>query len=157
MSASQSAPVPQLLQANRTYAYEAYGLTAPELVTVFRVEHITRHPQTGARTAFGWIRAGESEEWHPWAEPQGDEAAFTDITPAERGEKDTRGNIAPHEGASTHHKPCEYPDLLPCRCEERPRSLPDADRDLANRRARVVAYIVSARWARARMATGREL
>ncbi|MDG9701725.1 hypothetical protein [Streptomyces sp. DH37] len=56
-------------QPGRTYAYDANGFTAPELLTRFRVEHITVHPGTGKRMAFGWIQTAASEPWSPYAEP----------------------------------------------------------------------------------------
>jgi hypothetical protein len=72
---------PDLFQPGRTYAYEASGFTAPELVTVFRVASTTTHPATGAAYAFGWIRKGETTTWTPYAEPADDwPHAWTEIT-----------------------------------------------------------------------------
>jgi hypothetical protein len=72
---------PDFFQPGRTYAYEASGFTAPELVTVFRVASTTTHPATGAAYAFGWIRKGETTTWTPYAEPADDwPHAWTEIT-----------------------------------------------------------------------------
>ncbi|MEU1800808.1 hypothetical protein [Streptomyces sp. NPDC019937] len=71
-------------QPGRTYAYDASGFTAPELLTLFRVEHITQRPNTGKRMAFGWIRTAESEAWSPYAEPSDEwPSCWTDITDSE--------------------------------------------------------------------------
>lgn len=55
-------------------------------------------------------------------------------------EKDTRGG-SPRQGESTHPhpRPCEFPEVLPCRCV-RPHSLPEAAFLRARRRALVSAY-----------------
>jgi hypothetical protein len=72
---------PDFFQPGRTYAYDADGFTAPELITVFRVASTTTHPATGEPFAFGWIRKGETTTWQPYAEP-GTEwpDAWTEIT-----------------------------------------------------------------------------
>jgi hypothetical protein len=67
---------PDFFQPGRTYTYGGDGFTAPELLTWFRAEHITTHPDTGKRTAFGWARRGD-EQWVPYSEPDDDFAAFT--------------------------------------------------------------------------------
>ncbi|MFF5589684.1 hypothetical protein [Streptomyces hygroscopicus] len=52
-------------QPGRTYTYNADGFTAPELITLFRVEHVTRHPDRGHRRAIGWMKTGEpGAKWH---------------------------------------------------------------------------------------------
>jgi hypothetical protein len=60
---------PDFFQPGRTYAYDADGFTAPELITLFRVEHLTTHPETGKRMAWGWIRTAPDVTWSPYAEP----------------------------------------------------------------------------------------
>lgn len=72
---------PDFFQPGRTYAYEATGFTAPELLTLFRVVADTRHPETGTRQAFGWIRTAEDISWSPYAEPADEwPACWTDVT-----------------------------------------------------------------------------
>jgi hypothetical protein len=72
---------PDFFQPGRTYAYQADGFTAPELITLFRVQSTTTHPATGTPYAFGWIRGGETTEWTPYAEPADDwPHAWTEVT-----------------------------------------------------------------------------
>lgn len=68
-------------QPGHTYAYDADGFTAPELLTLFRVVADTTHPQTGKRMAFGWIRTAEDVAWSAYAEPVDEwPACWTDVT-----------------------------------------------------------------------------
>jgi hypothetical protein len=79
--ASEERSTPDFFQPGRTYAYEAGGFTAPELLTVFRVACTTTHPATGEPFAFGWVRKGETTAWRPYAEPADDwPHAWTEIT-----------------------------------------------------------------------------
>jgi hypothetical protein len=72
---------PDFFQPGHTYAYDADGFTAPELLTVFRVVAETTQPETGKRMAFGWIRTAEDVAWSPYAEPVDEwPACWTDIT-----------------------------------------------------------------------------
>lgn len=72
---------PAFFQPGRTYAYQAGGFTAPELLTVFRVASAASHPATGEPVAFGWIRKGETTAWVPYAEPATEwPDAWTEIT-----------------------------------------------------------------------------
>ncbi|WP_125262351.1 hypothetical protein [Streptomyces alboflavus] len=61
--------------------------------------------------------------------------------------KDTDGGSQPLEGASTpaHRLWCEYPEALPCRCPVRPRALPEASLQRAQRRERIGAFITGTR------------
>ncbi|MFD3517755.1 hypothetical protein [Streptomyces sp. NPDC058657] len=73
------------------------------------------------------------------AEHWGDGIAVT-FTADQDDEKDTRGSV-PHEGESTRHAlPCEFPEVLPCRCPVRPRVLPDASTARATSRAGIAAF-----------------
>lgn len=48
----------------RVYS-DSNGYRAPELITLFRVEHITRHPDRGHLRAIGWARNGTpGSPWH---------------------------------------------------------------------------------------------
>ncbi|WP_406000732.1 hypothetical protein [Streptomyces sp. NBC_00829] len=77
----EGASTPDFFQPGHSYAYEASGFTAPELLTVFRVASTTVHPATGEPFAFGWIRKGEATTWVPYAEPADDwPAAWSEIT-----------------------------------------------------------------------------
>ncbi|WP_329032211.1 hypothetical protein OIE71_04530 [Streptomyces sp. NBC_01725] len=74
-------------------------------------------------------------------------------------EKDTRSTLVPHTGESTRHaEPCEYPDVRPCLCPDRPPTFTDSaeSRQRAHRRGRINAYFVAARWTRTVLAAGRE-
>ncbi|WP_225825668.1 hypothetical protein [Streptomyces naphthomycinicus] len=72
---------PDFFQPGRTYAYDADGFTAPELLTLFRVVADTTHPDTGKRMAFGWIRTAEDVAWSPYAEPADEwPGGWTDVT-----------------------------------------------------------------------------
>jgi hypothetical protein len=74
---------PAFFQPGRTYAYDADGFTAPELITAFRVVATTTHPETGERAAFGWIRTAEDVAWSPYSEPADEwPACWTDVTEA---------------------------------------------------------------------------
>ncbi|WP_326742883.1 hypothetical protein [Streptomyces sp. NBC_01768] len=77
----EAAVAPDFFQPGRTYAYDASGFTAPELLTVFRVVATTTHPDTGKPAAFGWIRGEGHKTWAPHIEPANEwPACWTDIT-----------------------------------------------------------------------------
>lgn len=51
-------------QTGRTYS-DGSIYTAPECLTLFRVEHVARHPEDGHRRAIGWMRSGTpGSKWH---------------------------------------------------------------------------------------------
>jgi hypothetical protein len=92
-------------QPGRTYAYDADGFTAPELLTLFRVVADTAHPETGQRMAFGWLRAAENVAWSPYAEPADEwPACWTDVTET-FGEKSSpeRADATPTDTARRAH------------------------------------------------------
>jgi hypothetical protein len=78
-SSGESTQPADFFQPGRTYTYGGNGFTAPELITTFRVDSVTTHPETGHRYAFGWARQG-FEKWIPYSEPEGDFAAFTEAS-----------------------------------------------------------------------------
>ena len=79
--ARETAAVADFFQVGHTYAYDASGFTAPELLTLFRVMATTTHPETGQRVAFGWIRTAEDVAWSPYAEPADEwPACWTEVT-----------------------------------------------------------------------------
>lgn len=82
----ESTPQPaDFFQPGHTYAYDADGFTAPELITRFRVQHITTHPTSGKRMAFGWLHTPDTS-WTPYAEPADEwPGSWTDITDTENG------------------------------------------------------------------------
>jgi hypothetical protein len=80
----EPAGAPDFFQPGRTYAYDATGFTAPELITLFRVVTTTTHPDTGKLAAFGWIRGEGDKTWTPYAEPVDEwPACWTDVTGTE--------------------------------------------------------------------------
>jgi len=86
-SSRQADAVPDFFQPGHTYAYDANGFTAPELLTVFRVVADTTHPDTGKRTAFGWMRTAEDVAWSPYSEPADEwPTCWTDITDTTQGD-----------------------------------------------------------------------
>lgn len=71
---------PDFFQPGHTYA-DGNGYTAPELITVFRVEHVARHPDRGHLRAIGWSRSGEpGAGWHGDFRDEGEFGGWTDIT-----------------------------------------------------------------------------
>ncbi|MFF5670315.1 hypothetical protein ACFY8S_09285 [Streptomyces hygroscopicus] len=67
-------------QPGRTYT-DGTGFTAPEITTVFRVEHVTRHPVRGHRRAIGWSRTGEPGSlWHGDFRDEGEFEGWTEVT-----------------------------------------------------------------------------
>lgn len=56
---------PAFFEPGRTYSRGATPWSVPELISLFRVEYVTRHPETGRRRAIGWTRTGEpGARWH---------------------------------------------------------------------------------------------
>ncbi|MGW5175845.1 hypothetical protein ACWERY_15970 [Streptomyces sp. NPDC004082] len=84
--ASAPAPTgaPDFLQVGRTYRSPHSGYTAPELITTFRVEHVTRHPDRGHLRAIGWARTGEpGAGWHGDFLDEQDIDGWTEVTEGE--------------------------------------------------------------------------
>lgn len=76
---------PHFLQVGRTYRSPHTGFTAPELITTFRVEHVTRHPDRGHLRAIGWSRTGEpGAGWHGDFLDEEDIDGWTDVTDISR-------------------------------------------------------------------------
>lgn len=74
---------PGFFRPGRTYT-DGTGYTAPEITTVFRVEHVTRHPNRGHLRAIGWSRTGEpGAGWHGDFRDEGEFDGWTDITEGE--------------------------------------------------------------------------
>ncbi|MFI5809293.1 hypothetical protein [Streptomyces sp. NPDC051561] len=74
-------------------------------------------------------------------------AVWCSIWCKDAAEKDTRDS-ASRKGESTHSRPCEFPEVLPCCCPVRPRVLPDASTVRATSRARIAAFFIGVRWGR---------
>jgi hypothetical protein len=67
-------------EAGHTYT-DGTGYSAPEVTTVFRVEHVTRHPDRGHLRAIGWSRSGEpGASWHGDFRDEGEFDGWTDVT-----------------------------------------------------------------------------
>ena len=66
------------------------------------------------------------------------------------GEKCIPGGEQPVEDGATHRhpRPCEFPEVLPCRCV-RPGRLPDSSFVRARQRARIAAFFRCAAYGRA--------
>lgn len=72
-------------EAGRTYT-DGTGYSAPEVTTVFRVEHVTRHPDRGHLRAIGWSRTGEpGASWHGDFRDEGEFDGWTETTEAGDG------------------------------------------------------------------------
>ncbi|MFF9554539.1 hypothetical protein ACF1DY_01725 [Streptomyces albus] len=68
----QGESTPDFFQPGRTYC-NGDGYTAPELLTIFRVECVTRHPSRGTLRAIGWSRSGAPDAtWHGNFRDEGD-------------------------------------------------------------------------------------
>lgn len=80
LGAASAPPAPDFFQPGRTYC-DSNGYRAPELVTHFRVEHVTRHPERGTLRAIGWMRNGApGARWRGNFQDEGEFAGWTDIT-----------------------------------------------------------------------------
>lgn len=92
-------PAADFFQPGRTYAYGQTGYRAPELTTLFRVEHVTRHPERGRLRAIGWARTGEpSSLWRGHFQDEGEFEGWAEVT---------SGEPAPAE------KPAQAVDMTP--------------------------------------------
>ncbi|MEU5979419.1 hypothetical protein [Streptomyces sp. NPDC047315] len=71
---------PDFFRTGHTYT-DGDGYTAPELTTIFRVEHVTRHPDRGSRRAIGWARSGApGASWHGFFRDEDQYDGWTNIT-----------------------------------------------------------------------------
>ncbi len=69
-------------EPGHTYT-DGTGYSAPELTTVFKVEHVTRHPDRGHLRAIGWSRTGEpGAKWHGGFRDEGEFDGWVDVTEA---------------------------------------------------------------------------
>jgi hypothetical protein len=72
---------PDFFQPGHTYRSAHTPYTAPELITTFEVEHVTRHPDRGHLRAIGWSRTGEpGAGWHGDFYDQGEFNGWADVT-----------------------------------------------------------------------------
>jgi hypothetical protein len=63
-SSRKADATPEFFHPGRTYT-DGNGYRAPELTRIFRVDHVTRHPDRGHLRAIGWMRSGEADaKWH---------------------------------------------------------------------------------------------
>lgn len=77
-TAAAATATPDFFQVGHTYT-DSNGYQAPELVTCFLVEHITRHPDRGHLRAIGWLRNGApGEGWHGGFRDEDEYAGWTD-------------------------------------------------------------------------------
>lgn len=83
-TAGAAPATPDFLQVGRLYRSPHSGFTAPELITTFRVEHVTRHPDRGHLRAIGWARTGEpGAGWHGDFLDEEDIDGWTEVTEGE--------------------------------------------------------------------------
>jgi len=81
-STATSGDATPFFQPGHTYT-DGDGYRAPELTTLFRVEHVTRHPDRGHLRAIGWSRTGEPDaKWHGDFRDEGEFDGWTDVTEA---------------------------------------------------------------------------
>lgn len=74
---------PDFFQVGRTYT-DGNGFRAPELTTLFMVEHVTRHPVRGHLRAIGWSKTGEpGATWHGDFRDDDEFHGWTDVTEGE--------------------------------------------------------------------------
>jgi hypothetical protein len=79
-TAEAATATPDFFQPGRTYT-DGNGYRAPELVSYFRVEHVTRHPDRGHLRAIGWIRSGAPDSgWHGDFRDEGEFEGWTAVT-----------------------------------------------------------------------------
>jgi hypothetical protein len=75
-----AAVTPDFFQPGHTYT-DGNGFRAPELVSYFRVEHVTRHPDRGHLRAIGWLRSGAPNAgWHGDFRDEDEFDGWTDVT-----------------------------------------------------------------------------
>ncbi|MEV6180138.1 hypothetical protein [Streptomyces sp. NPDC052015] len=71
-------------QPGHTYT-DGNGYRAPEITTIFRVEHVTRHPDRGHLRAIGWAKTGEpGSKWHGDFRDEGEFGGWTELTEESR-------------------------------------------------------------------------
>jgi hypothetical protein len=76
---------PDFFQLGRVYT-DGNGYRAPELTTIFRVEHVTRHPDRGHLRAIGWSRTGEpGAKWHGDFQDEGEFDGWSEIAAGGEG------------------------------------------------------------------------
>lgn len=79
-SASAAPSTPDFFQPGHTYT-DGNGYQAPEIVSYFLVEHVTRHPDRGHRRAVGWLRSGAPDSgWHGDFRDEDEYSGWTDVT-----------------------------------------------------------------------------
>jgi hypothetical protein len=79
-TAPAATATPDFFQPGHAYT-DGTGYTAPEITTVFRVEHVTRHPDRGHLRAIGWSKTGAPDAtWHGDFRDEGEFDGWTDIT-----------------------------------------------------------------------------
>lgn len=67
-------------QPGHTYT-DGNGYQAPEIVSYFRVECVTRHPDRGHLRAIGWLRSGAADSgWHGDFRDEDEYSGWTDVT-----------------------------------------------------------------------------
>lgn len=80
--APTSTPQPEFFQPGRTYTQGNNGYRAPELIPLFRVEHVTRHPERGHLRAIGWMRTSNpGARWHGHFQDEDEFDGWTETTP----------------------------------------------------------------------------
>lgn len=80
-SSREADATPEFFQPRHTYT-DQNGYRAPELTRIFRVDHVTRHPDRGHLRAIGWMRSGETDAlWHGDFRDEDEFRGWTDITP----------------------------------------------------------------------------
>ncbi|MFI8360772.1 hypothetical protein ACIGD1_11490 [Streptomyces sp. NPDC085612] len=73
-------PAPDFFQPGRTYT-DNNGYRAPEITTHFRVEHVTRHPESGRLRAIGWSKSlAPGSRWHGDFRDEGDFEGWTELS-----------------------------------------------------------------------------
>lgn len=78
LNADRTEAAPDFFQPGHTYS-NGTGYTAPELITLFCVEHITRHPNRGTLRAIGWMRSGAPDSgWHGHFQDEGEFEGWTE-------------------------------------------------------------------------------
>lgn len=84
-SPTEADATPAFFEPGHTYT-DGNGYRAPELTTIFRVEHVTRHPDRGHLRAIGWVRSGEpGAKWHGDFRDEGEFRGWTITTTGEDG------------------------------------------------------------------------
>lgn len=77
----ETAQPADFFQPGRTYAHGQTGYRAPEMVTLFRVEQVTRHPDRGHLRAIGWSRTGKPGSLsHGYFRDEGEFDGWTEVT-----------------------------------------------------------------------------